>query len=371
MEGILNVFMKKNTAEISLSERLLKSFPPPSFLDLAATGVDISHSGVKVLGLKKVREGYIPDFIEEKRLMAGVVENGEVQDPAALIAVLAALREKYNMHFIRASLPEEKAYLFQTSVPQADSEKQIRSSIEFQLEEHVPITPQDAIFDYDVVHEQKENIEISVTVFSKQFILGYQDILRKSGLFPVSFELEGQAIANAVIPHGDNKTYLIVDFGRTRSSITIVKNRIVGFTSTVNVGGNEMTEAIMKYFQVDEIEAEKIKNTKGFVDTEQNKELHDSLISTVSVLRDEISRHVAYWNNKEENRKDENQVHTIILCGGNASLKGLPEYISSGVKVSVERANVWQNVISYEAYIPQIQEERALSYATAIGLALM
>ncbi|MCW9054823.1 MAG: pilus assembly protein PilM [Candidatus Pacebacteria bacterium] len=355
----------------SIHEKILDSFPPPKFLNIAATGVDISDTSVKVMHLKQTKAGHIPDFFEERRMTPGIVHGGEIKDTESLVKVLTALRRKHNISFVRASLPEEKAYLFQTTVPHIEDRKQLRNNIEFQLEEHVPISPEQSIFDYDIIEVRPEGIEVSVTVFPKPVITNYQQAFREAGMTPVAFEIEGQAMANAIIPRGDVKTYMIVDFGRKRSGISIVKNGIVTFTSTVDVGGDELTEHIIEYLGVNESKSLKFKNKEGLLGLDEgNKELHDALIQSVTSLRDEVHRHFLYWNNRERDHGKDYQVGEIILCGGNASLAGLPEFLSSTVKVPVTRADVWQNAFSYEEYIPQMSRETALSYATVIGLAL-
>jgi len=298
------------------------------------------------------------------------VNQGGVEDPKSLATVLTALRRKYDMNFVRASLPEEKAYLFQTTVPNTEDTQQIYNSIEFQLEEHVPISLSESIFDYDIIEKRHSEMSVSVTVFPKTVIANYQKVFALSGLTPISFVLEGQAIANAVIPGGDTHTYMIVDFGRTRSGIAIVKNGIVSFTSTVDVGGDELNEAVMKYFKVDEIEAQEIKNKKGFINNKDNRELYQSLMSTISALKDEINRHFIYWNTRDTNKKEGDKIHKIIMCGGNSSLAGLLEFLSLGIKAPIEKAQVWQNAFSYDEYIPRMSHDMSLSYATVIGLTL-
>ena len=362
--------MKKRISEETIGERFFSSFPPPKFLNLKVTGVDISDSSVKVLGLEQTPKGSVPVFFEERRIALGVVNQGGIEDPEPLVTVLTALRRKYNMNFVRASLPEEKVYLFQTTLPHTEDTQQIYNSIEFQLEEHVPIPSSESIFDYDIIEKTRNGMSVSVTVFPKTVIKNYQKIFALSGLTPVSFVLEGQAIANAVIAEGDTHTYMIVDFGRTRSGIAIVKNGIVSFTSTVDIGGDELNKAVMKHFKVDEIEAQKIKNKKGFIDNTDNKELYNSLMSTISALKDEINRHFIYWNTRDTNQKERDTIHKIILCGGHASLAGLSEFLSLGIKVPVEKAHVWQNAFSYDEYVPRMSRDMSLSYATVIGLTL-
>jgi hypothetical protein len=59
-----------------------------------------------------------------------------------------------------------------------------------------------------------------------------------------------------------------------------------------------------------------------------------------------------------------------VLCGRDAGLVGFEEYLSFPLKIPVEVANVWQNVFSYNDYVPPISFLDSLDYASAVGLAL-
>lgn len=54
----------------------------------------------------------------------------------------------------------------------------------------------------------------------------------------MSFELDGQAAARAVIKPEDDSSYMIVDFGASKTSITIVTKRTAVLTSTLDFGEN-------------------------------------------------------------------------------------------------------------------------------------
>ena len=62
----------------------------------------------------------------------------------------------------------------------------------------------------------------------------------------MAFEVEPESIARSVVPAGDRGTYMVMDFGRTRTGIFIVSGGAVSFTSTVSVGGYSLTRAIAK-----------------------------------------------------------------------------------------------------------------------------
>jgi Tfp pilus assembly PilM family ATPase len=63
-------------------------------------------------------------------------------------------------------------------------------------------------------------------------------------------------------------------------------------------------------------------------------------------------------------------VGRVLLVGGSANLEGLPSFIAAKVQTVVDRGNVWNNVATFDSYIPPIDFRTSMQYATAIGLAL-
>ena len=114
-----------------------------------------------------------------------------------------------------------------------------------------------------------------------------------------------------------------------------------------------------------------MKKEKGLTKSIENKEVFETLLMSISVLRDEISRHYIYWHNsKDKENQEPKHIEKIILCGGDANLMGLLPYLVSSLRIPVELANVWVNVTKFEAGIPQISFAQSLRYATTVGLAL-
>jgi type IV pilus assembly protein PilM len=249
--------------------------------------------------------------------------------------------------------------------------KKVREGIELALEEHVPIPAQDAIFDYDLVKETPQSLEVQVATIPKNIIENYLSIFKHSQISVQSFELEAQSISRAVVKKRDMDTYMIVDFGKKRTGIFIVSKGIVMFTSTLDLGGVMLTNMIQKSFNTTFEEADKVKREYGLQRNTVNKEIFAVVLNSVSILRDEIAKHFLYWNtHKDEEDKNNPPIKKILLCGGDSNLIGLADYISVSMKSPVEMANVWINIVNTENYIPEMSFRQALSFATALGLAL-
>lgn len=96
-----------------------------------------------------------------------------------------------------------------------------------------------------------------------------------------------------------------------------------------------------------------------------------SLVNVVSAMRDEIQRVCTYWfSHADKNGKDTTTAFKIILAGRDSSIIGFREYLALSLKMPVELANVWVNVLSFDNEIPPIEYLDSLNYATVVGLAL-
>ena len=345
-------------------------FPPPRFLQMPAVGLDISDASMRFVELDEKRKGLVIGRFGERPIPRGVIESGEVKKPAELRAIFSDIKKAYNLEFAAVSLPEEKTYLFELRLP-VMKYSDIRGSIELALEEHVPIKSDEALFDYDIIKEDESSINVSVSVAPRVLVEGYLEAFEGSGITPVAFEIEVHSIARSVVPKGDKNTFMTVDFGKTRTGIAIVSDGTVKFTSTVPVGGGALTDAIAKNLKVSYEEAEKIKREKGISGEDTNEDLLLALISTVSILRDEISKHQAYWQeHTDDYGKKRPSIQKIYLCGGDSNLTGFLSYLASGLSAPVELANAMINVNTLNEYIPEISFNDSLRYATALGIAL-
>lgn len=351
-------------------------FPTPNILRMPAVGLDIADRGVRFAEIGRGAHG-----LELKRharidIPQGAVNGGEVSDIEALRTVLTELKETHDLNFIHASIPEEKAYLYKTQVPRVETPEELRNAISFTLEENVPLAPSEAVFDYqliDVAKHSEDHDHVSVTVLPQSVIHMYLELFHSVGLTPLSFEIEAQSVARSVIQQDSDETIMVVDFGKTRTGISVVRGDVVVFTSTLDLGSDAVLQAIKKYFNVSDEEAEKIKNERGLVKGKNNRELFESIITTISALKDELNKRYIYWNTHTDKSDDVEKsapITGIIITGRDAALPGLADYLTATMRVPVRVGNVWTNVLSLEKKVPDMPHQESLGYTTAVGLAL-
>lgn len=348
-------------------------FPPPVYLSLRASGVDISNSSIKVLAFGSGSNRDYVRFFDSIPLSEEVIDNGDVLDKKALIEALSALKAKHNMLFVNAALPEKRAFIFQTNLPRSISHEEARVVLESKLEEHVPLAPSEALFDFEFVPGvfSGDGALASVSVYARRVVEDYLEVFNAVGLVPLACEVESQAIARSVISKGDNRTVLIVDFGKTSTKFAVATQGVIMYSSTVDIGGHALTQAVMKHFNVTAEEADHIKNEQGFYQQTNDKGLGEAMMGTVGALTEEIKKRFTYWQDRKEHGESfATPIEKVILCGGNANLRGFPEFLQQALETPVERAEVWTNTTILKEGVPPIDRAHSLEYASVIGLAL-
>lgn len=353
-----------------LSNLFNRFFPTPIFLSMPSFGLDISDESLKFVSLGISKKGIRLKKYGERVIPSGIIESGKITNSQQLEKVLVSLQKEEGIKSVRVSLPEEQVYLFKLRL-EKNGLGSIREAIELSLEEHIPIPAENAIFDYEIIEQNQNSLHLQVAAIPKDVIDNYLLVFKNSGMFVPSFELEAQATCRAVIKKGDLDTYMVIDFGKKRTGIFIISQGVVMFTSTLDVGGIMLTNMIEKNFKVSHEEAENMKKEFGLKRNMANKEVFAVLLNSVSVLRDEISKHYLYWHtHKDEEGKDNSKINKIILCGGDANLLGLADYLSVSLKSKVEVADVWINMLDSKQEVPDMNLRKSLTYAAAIGLAL-
>lgn len=346
-------------------KKFFSLFPTPRFLKFSYVGFEISSNCVRYAEVCDKGNGfglgkYGERFFEPSE---------DLFSNESLKAALKDIAKKEKITHVKVTLPEESTYLFTIPV-QGDTQEEIRGSIEFHLEENVPLPANDALFDFYLLPEVNGQKKAVVSVVSSSFVDKYVSFFEENLLSPVAFMVESSSLSRTVIKKNDLDTYIIVYLSDYKTVFSVVNKGYVQFSSTLSVGGSVMTDALSKYFKVSAEEAKKIKMEKGFSNNENdNNELMFALTNTVSVLRDEIQRVMSYWYSHSEGGAQD-PVKKIILVGSDASIPGFAEYLSLTLKTPAVLGNVWENIEKYKTDVPPIKFNDSLSFGACIGLSL-
>ena len=353
----------------ALSRFLRVELPPPSYLSLCTVGVDISTSGIKIARLAEHAHGLeLADF-GEFPLPIGTVVSGEIRDPAAVTEGLSTLAKKHHIKIANFGLPESRGYLFEAEVPEGTLDE-AKVAVERRLDEYVPLPASEVAFAIARLPKIGEKSRVVGAGYAHRVLDESLQVLDTAGITTRAIESETFALPRALLKNGDEETVLIIDIGKTTTKLLVATNRLPRYVTTLDIGGHALTLAVEKHFGVTEEEAKRVKAERGIVAGSGNEEYLATMLSTVSVIREEISKRLEYWQSRSGVEGAHDLVTRAILVGGNATVLGLPEYLQTALKIPVELGDVFANFASKDAWLPPLEYTESLAYGTAIGLAL-
>ena len=357
-------------------------------------GLDISDLSLKIIKLKKRGKNLVlASFLEEK-IEPGIIKGGEIRDEKKLseiikTAVKKVEGEKLKTNYVAVSLPEEKAYLEVIQMPKVP-EEDLKSAVIYEAENYIPLPLENLYLDFQIIPpviNHLDHLDILIAALPKKTVNPYLSSLKLAGLQPLVFEIESQAIARCLIKNETTTSpQLLIDLGATRTSFIIFSGHSLRFTSSIPVSSSNFTEIISKNLRVSLAEAEKlklkygleekikIKIKNGLVIKGEKGEIFEALIPALVDLIQQIKRYLDYYQthaSHEHLPPNGRGVSKILLCGGGANLKGLPDLLSLELNLPVELGNPWINILPEEqTAVAELSSSESLKYATALGLAL-
>ena len=238
------------------------------------------------------------------------------------------------MKFVRVAIPEDKAYLFTTSVDRLPY-KDLKDAVAFTIEENAPVSLAKSVFSFEFIDKSTE-VQAAVAVLPEEVVSAYTEAFEAAGLTPVSFDLESQAIAKSIIKRGDDRPQLIVHLGERKVGFYLVQDGIVKFSSTLAID-------------------------------------LPSLMTTdaVETLKSEIRKFFVFWEGKltKDGRRGP-AIEQVIVGGPKAADDLFVSNIMSEVEMPYTLANVWVNTAALEKHLPEVPFDESLAYTVAIGAAL-
>jgi type IV pilus assembly protein PilM len=345
-----------------------KLFTPPKFLEMPAVSLEILPEGISFLVTKSTEKGLVPDKYGFIPLPPGTVSLGEIIKKDLVTKALIDIKKRTNVSFVRFSIPEEKTYIFKTHLPKLEP-KEIRDILDFKIEENVPLSAKESVFDYDMLPSSKktDGLDLVVSVAPLKVIEEWQEIFNTTGLTPVLFSPESNNVAKSVIKDGNEQVVVVVNIRESNIILSLVIYGVVCQTSSLNFGSSTFTDLLAKYFKVAPEEAIKIRKEKLYKESPDNMEIFSYLINTISAIKDEIYKFVSYCNQRED---VSSQVDRIILCGRDSMIMGFDKYLSLNLDLKVEVANIWINNFNLDTYVPEINKIDSEDMAVVNGLSL-
>jgi len=342
-------------------------------------GLDISDTSLKIIQLKRKGTKFGLDLFSEHKIPSGIVEGGIIQKPDELSKILKKAFEGNNQSIpsrhIIAALPDENVFLKHIQIPKM-LKAEVRNAILVEAERHIPIKIEQAYIDYAVLplHPKSQHMDVLFVAARQNVVDDYVKSIIDAGLIPVSIEPEVVAISRSTIKNGAvEKPVIIVEIGANRTRlISFVKNSII-LTLAAPFSASEVTSTIAQALNIDTKEAIKLRWNDSLLKNEKyGKKLKEGLQPLIKNLAEIIEQYIVFLKERKGDSRDHSlEIDKVILSGGGSRIPGIEKILSIELKLPVQMANPWVNVLPYPLKeTPELSKEESVRFTTAIGLAI-
>lgn len=212
--------------------------------------------------------------------------------------------------------------------------------------------------------KRKETLEVMIVAIHNQVLNKYQDIVRELGIERATFEIEVYSSIRATIGH-DMAPIMFMDMGAGMTKLSMVEHGILKNVHIVSRGSQEVTLALSRSLNVSVAKAEGLKRDIGLSGRDEDAKKISSVVeSTIGYIFAEANRVLLNYQSKH-NRT----VSKVVLTGGGALLKGLPDYAKKWLDAEVHFGDAFAKLES-PAFLTPLLKEAGPEFSVAIGLAL-
>ncbi len=332
-------------------------------------GLDIGSNAVKLVELKSSKNGYQLKNIGEAILPHHSIVNKIIEKRDAVADTISSLFEdlRVKTRNVAISISGHSVIIKKVSLPKM-SEKELRESIPWELEQYIPQSIQEVNYDYQVIPGEtaEGNIDVLIVAAKKDVTSSYVSIVREVGLNPVVVDVDVFALENMYeINYPDAEGLIaLVNIGASVTNINILKDGVSIFTRDITTGGNQFTDWMIKDLGLDYAEAEKVKS--ALHEGEITPELETLTRNFNDLICGEIKRTLDFFASTLWTSK----VGSILVGGGSSKVPGLIEVLADLTEANVDSMNPFRNIFyDKNEFDPEYIEAIAPKMSVVMGLA--
>ena len=348
----------------------------------SVVGVDIGSSSIKVVQLKKkggkaLIETYGAIALGPyASLEVGQTTNLPVEQLA--VAVRDVMRESgITTNSGAFSIPSSGSLIFLVELPGEVQESQLPTIIPTEARKYIPVPVSEVSLDWWVIPKKDEisyddmgvetakkpKVKVLVVAIQNDVISKYKDIVKRADTESGFYEIEVFSQMRATLGH-DLSPVLLVDFGASKTKLTIIEYGVVRYFHIINRGSYDISSTLSKSLSVSFAKAEQLKREFGLYGSSTDKSITEIIKSSIDYILSETNNVVLNYE-----RKYNKVISKIILSGGGALLKGLKESAVDNFRAEVVVGNPFSKVEA-PAFLAPVLESVGPEFAVALGLAL-
>ncbi len=327
-------------------------------------GIDIGQCALKAMKLVEAKDGRLGVDAFEVVEHSNVLSQPDVDVPLIIQTTLDDFLRRVDVSesTVAVSVLGQSSFTRFVKLPPVEKSK-IPEIIRFEAEQQIPFPIEEVTWRYQTFQDE-DSPEVEAGIFAMKQVdvaemLTYYanaglevDVVQMAPLALYNFlwhdKLMVEDGATLLADVGADKTHLVVSDG----------NRI--WTRTIQIGGNNFTEALVKSFKLSFAKAEKLKRTAAA--SKYARQIFQVMRPIFADLVQEIQRSIGYYT--QLNR--ESRFKQMVGMGNGFRLPGMQKYLEQNLNMPVSRVQEFTHL----GAMPENLKGHVLSLGVAYGLCL-
>jgi len=342
-------------------------------VDIGSTGVRAAELSMRSVPPQLVRVAQVP-------IPEGAVANGEVRDQGPVADALRELwkRGRFRSREVILGVANQRVVVREVSLPWL-TDKELRESLPFQVQEFVPIPVEEAVLDFHILEEfEREGrrmVRLLLVAAQKTMIQQIVQAAEAARLRPVGLDLVPFAIVRSVgsidgtgLEGTEGGDEAIVDIGADVTSICVHAWGVPRFVRILPSGGRDITAAVARKLGVSDDEAEVLKRNDGSaeVDPDMTEQAVKATVSRAASFADDIRSSLDFYQTQMPGAR----IGRVLLTGGGSKLPGLQHMLMDRLPGEVAEGHPFHRVTPALDLSDEAMAEAEPLLAVAVGLAL-
>ncbi len=291
-----------------------------ALLNKHAFGLHITDAVIKLAELAPQGNSYKLIAYSERKLPPNVVADGAINDLAILAREVRQLIDKPVMGrvttpYVVLSLPELRVFLKTINLPHFP-EKQLTEAILWEARSVLPIPPDHAYYQTQILSRTKEQIEALCGATEKNLVDRYLELMQLVYLTPIAFDMECYATTRTIDPSEiANHVVLQVHVGSNVTMLSVLKRGQVWFSHALPTGIAMLASEMANPQNI----------SMGMGPTKEVIPHDAGIDKTFQTLATGIASTIHFY--EQQSTSVQQHIETILLTGAYSQMPGLVERI--------------------------------------------
>ncbi len=344
-------------------------------------GLDISSSSIKLLELSKSGHQYRVDSFHLQLLEPGIVEEKVIKNKDKLQEAITALVRgaKTDTRNVAVALPDSSVISKVIQVESGLGDREIQNHIEFEADKYIPYPLEEVNLDFSYLGTHPNNPDIAdvlIVACRSEAIQQLEEILTQCDLNPSVVDVESYAMERACklltkelpeldineIEAGKEEIITIFDLGASVTNLTVLSNRETIYSREEIFGGEQLITEIQNKYELSREEA-----IKRLYADQLPDDFEENILEP---FKEAIVLHIRRSLQFFFSASHYNEIHKIILAGGNANIPGITGIIEEQLGVQTIIVNPFVDMKLSHRVDKNALKRHASSMMLCCGLAM-